>query len=100
MKRRPRNPLHYYLRKVPKPDKESGFSSVEEAIESYKAWKQAISEFYLPNEEVKQNAPAVYACLIKTELTDYEIKTITAEYYEEAVIHYSDSLSGADYELE
>jgi hypothetical protein len=99
MKTRPLRPLGYYLDQIPK-GQETDFNSVEEAIETYRVWRRKISDYYLPNEKVKAEDPVVYACLINTELKDDEIKEITEEYYREAVIHYSDTLSGADYELD
>ncbi|GHT98539.1 hypothetical protein FACS1894142_4990 [Spirochaetia bacterium] len=95
-----RHTLGYYTKKVPSQIKDSCFNSFEETLNAYTVWKKEIADYYIENEELKQEDPEVYDILINTELTDKEIKVITEAYQKEKVITYSDKLMSDEYDLD
>jgi DNA-binding protein YbaB len=80
--------------------KDITFKSFDEALETYKAWKQKLADYYISDEKLKRDAPEMYEILINTAMNDMEMKKIMEVYQKEMVITYSDKLISDDYDLD
>jgi hypothetical protein len=88
-----------YRDKVPYKKKETG--SLEEMIQDFKDWKQAIRNFYLPDMDLKQKRPVYWERLTReVRLTECDIKRIKNEFYSVSKQKFEEELNTEDYELD
>ncbi|GHV93611.1 hypothetical protein AGMMS50268_41140 [Spirochaetia bacterium] len=91
--------IQYYYDKVPNAKRESNADTLEDMIQDFKDFKEAVRNYYLSDFDLKERLPITWGRLTKG-ITKLDIHNIKIDFRNKSRMRFIEELDTDDYELD